>query len=162
MLLYIKTLQKLKFSGKSIISALILLGALGLVARGALALLNPHQWVYSVTIDGTIYGEFPRIEGLDQVLDDGETKIRPDGMIVFERVFIAEPSLFKWAIDNQEGVNRNSYDIWVELKEHDGGGYSRVVLKDVKPVSWTLKANQVGSGGYYEKIAVVYQDFDVY
>jgi hypothetical protein len=112
-----------------------------------------------VEIDGTDYGAF---EGVVGVEDESGTSVNSGQVrrVVLQRDFVTDPSLYLWA-KNTMKERSGLKDVNVIMENRDGDEISRYVLKSCQPVSWSVEAAALSSGGFHERIELAVQGVEV-
>jgi hypothetical protein len=112
-----------------------------------------------VEIDGATFGAFDGVIGID----DEVTGLANSGQvrrIVLQRDFVTDPSLYLWAKNTIEGTFRAQGHPHRD-GERDGDEIARYVLKSCQPVSWSVEAAALSSGGFHERIELAVQGVEV-
>ncbi len=112
-----------------------------------------------VEIDGTDFGAF---EGILGVEDESGTAINSGQVrrVVLQRDFVTDPSLYLWA-KNTMKERSGLKDVNVIMENRDGDEVARYVLKSCQPVSWSVEAAALSSGGFHERIELAVQGVEV-
>ena len=112
-----------------------------------------------VEIDGTDYGAFEGILGVD---DESGTSSSSGQVrrVVLQRDFVTDPSLYLWA-KNTMKERSGLKDVNVIMENRDGDEVARYVLKSCQPVSWSVEAAALSSGGFHERIELAVQGVEV-
>lgn len=113
-----------------------------------------------VEIDGVDYGAFDKIEGLDELLENG-AKPGEFGMVTLKREFVTDPSLYLWA-KNMTSARSDLKDVHIVMENRDGEEINRYVLRFVQPLSWTVEAANPSLGGFSEKVDLAVQEVSVH
>ncbi|MEY4630752.1 MAG: T4-like virus tail tube protein gp19 [Pseudomonadota bacterium] len=112
-----------------------------------------------VEIDGTDYGLFDGVIGIE----DGVEGAAEDGYVrrvVLQRDFVTDPSLYLWA-KNTMRERTGLKDINIVMENRDGDEIARYILKSCQPVSWSVEAAALSSGGFHERIELAVQGVEV-
>ncbi len=112
-----------------------------------------------VEIDGTDFGAFDGVVGIDEEsgtsLNSGQVR-----RVVLQRDFVTDPSLYLWA-KNTMKERSGLKDIHLVMENRDGDEVSRYVLRACQPVSWSVEAAALSSGGFHERIELAVQGVQV-
>lgn len=112
-----------------------------------------------VEIDGTDFGLFDGVIGIedDAGKNDEGGNVRH---VVLQRDFVTDPSLYLWA-KNTMRERTGLKDIMIVTENRDGDEIARYVLKSCQPVSWSVEAAALSSGGFHERIELAVQGVEV-
>ncbi len=141
--------------------ALIMAPVLTLCAVGArqikAAFYNPVLTTY-VEINGTNYGPFDEIIGIEQFASDGYPLENNTSYatIRLEREFVTSPSLYLWA-KNRMQRKVGLQDIHLITEDESGVVVQHQVLQLCQPLSWSVEATNPTLGGFNETIDLAVQ-----
>lgn len=115
-----------------------------------------------VEIDGIDYGGFDGVQGMQGVEDESGGPTNPGHVrrVVLQRDFVTDPSLYLWA-KNTMKERSGLKDINVVMENRDGDEIARYTLKSCQPVSWSVEAAALSSGGFHERIELAVQGVEV-
>ncbi len=112
-----------------------------------------------VEIEGVDFGGFDGVVGVDDEsgssLNSGQVR-----RVVLQRDFVTDPSLYLWA-KNTMKERSGLKDIHLVMENRDGDEIARYVLKSCQPVSWSVEAAALSSGGFHERIELAVQGVEV-
>lgn len=116
------------------------------------ALYTPTLTTY-VEIDGTNFGPFDDIIGLEQFAEDGYPEANGDSYetIQLSREFVTDPSLYLWAKNRMERKT-GLQDIHLITEDEQGNIVSHKVLQLCQPLSWSMESSNPSLGGFNETI----------
>ena len=150
-----------------------LLGLLGIAASFAKtdrlpAVYSDRGIRYQVEIDGTDYGTFDSVVGLDEVHPvttasnsfDTDSEARIVRRVTLHRDFVTEPSLYLWAqnVMNQRSEPR---EVRILATRPSGMIVARYLLQTGQPLSWEIEAVNPAVGGYHEHVDLAVGDIVV-
>jgi hypothetical protein len=120
---------------------------------------SSHAVRTHVEIDGIDFGLFDGVIGID---DDAVKGAEGSNVrhVVLQRDFVTDPSLYLWA-KNTMRERTGLKDITIVSENRDGDEVARYVLKSCQPVSWSVEAAALSSGGFHERIELAVQGVEV-
>lgn len=123
-----------------------------------------------VEIDGVDFGSFDGVAGIEwsqaTVPQDGPAGISAvdeDGFVrrvTLQRDFVTDPSLYLWAkntMQDRSGLK----DIQLVMENSDGDEVARYLLRSCQPVSWSVEAAALSTGGFHEIVELAVQGVEV-
>ena len=126
------------------------------------AFYTPTLTTY-VEIDGTNFGPFHRIKGLENFADDGYPMAASSNYqtIRLEREFVTSPSLYLWA-KNRMRKKADLKDIHLITENEDGSVVEHQILQLCQPLSWSMEAADPTLGGFNETVDLAVQKISVF
>ena len=141
------------------LAALAVAGIVIVCAQTLPASFKTEETQTVIEIDGTNFGSFDQINGLNSLHKDasGDTFMR----VTLRRDFVTDPSLYLWA-KNNVGERQGLKDIHLVTVNESGEEVSRQVLKLCQPLNWTVEAANPALGGFHETVALAVQEISTY
>ena len=131
------------------------------LARGAMAQLAPESFVTTVEIEGVNYGDFGYISDPYEIANVKKRQEEKFIRIHLKRDFVTDPSLYKWA-NNAFSARTGLKDVVLISKTKSGRKVSQYVLKQSKPLSWSVEAADPLLGGFHESVELAVQKISVF
>lgn len=126
------------------------------------AFYTPTLTTY-VEIDGTNFGPFDNISGLEQFAGDGfplTSEINYQ-TVKLSREFVTSPSLYLWA-KNRMRRKADLKDIHLITENEDGQVVEHQILQLCQPLSWSMEAADPTLGGFNETVDLAVQKISVF
>jgi hypothetical protein len=122
-------------------------------AKQLTASLTAPETVIHVEINGTDFGSFDSISGLEALNADLDAEY---ATVSFKRDFVTDPSLYLWAKNNVSG-REGLKNVHLVEKTASGEEVGRKVLQFCHPLTWSVETANSSFGGFSETVEIAVQ-----
>lgn len=143
---------------RSVIIAICTVPILFVAVKKVPAAFTDPPTLTHIEIDGTDFGPFDSITGLDLFDKDGKpvSSSKIYGKLSLRRNFVTDPSLYLWA-KNRRSKKNQLQNIHLVTRGTDGKVLTRQVLEYCQPLSWAVEAANPSLGGFNESVDIAVQ-----